>query len=262
MTVGSKIEWTGNTWNPVTGCTQISAGCDNCYAKRMAARLKAMGVKKYERGFSVTIHEECLDDPYKVFKPSVFFVNSMSDLYHDEVPTEFIERVFRIMNNNPHHTFQLLTKRPERLADIAKNLHWTRNIWQGVTVERKEYVSRIELLQQTDACVKFISCEPLLEDVGLIDLSGIDWVIVGSESGPRCRPIAIDWVLNIKEQCEKQEVLFFFKQWGGTNKKKTGRELQGLPMGRNPCFFWIVISKVFRPNTGRSIASLPCSSGS
>ena len=227
MAVNSKIEWTGNTWNPVTGCTQISDGCQNCYAKRMAERLKLMGNKKYENGFSVSLHEDCLSEPFRWRKPSMVFVNSMSDLFHEEVPFEFIERIFAVMNMNPQHTFQLLTKRPERLAKIAPGLEWGLNIWQGVTVENTEYSNRVGLLRQVPACTKFVSFEPLLGDIGNIDLSGIDWAIVGGESGPRSRPVELAWILNIKNQCEKQEVLFYFKQWGGTNKKKSGRELLG-----------------------------------
>jgi protein gp37 len=227
MAINSKIEWTGNTWNPVTGCTQISDGCLNCYAMKMAKRLKLMGNKKYANGFDVTTHEGCLNDPLAWKKPSMVFVNSMSDLYHENVPDDYIRKVFEVMNSSPQHTFQLLTKRPERLVSIANNLEWAANIWQGVTVENEKYVERIDLLKQTPAQTKFISFEPLLADVGVIDLSGIDWAIVGGESGPKSRPIELEWILSIKNQCEKQEVLFYFKQWGGMNKKKTGRELLG-----------------------------------
>jgi len=236
MAINSKIEWTGSTWNPVTGCTQISDGCLNCYAKKMAGRLQLMGNKKYISGFSVKTHEECLGDPTKWKKPSMVFVNSMSDLYHELVPTEFIERIFSVMNDNPQHIFQLLTKRPERLAKIAERVNWTPNIWQGVSVESEKYVGRINCLRSTPAITKFISFEPLLNDVGSIDFSGIDWAIVGGESGPRSRPIELDWILNIKEQCEKQEVLFYFKQWGGTNKKKAGRELLGQTWDAIPAY--------------------------
>ena len=186
-----------------------------------------MGNEKYGRGFDVTLHEGCLDDPYKWKKPSVIFVNSMSDIYHEEVPTDYIKRIFDVMNKNPKHIFQLLTKRPERLLKVNKELEWTPNIWQGVTVENEKYISRIDLLRKTSAKIKFISFEPLLGDVGTIDLSGIDWSIVGGESGPKSRPIELDWILNIKKQCEKQGTLFYFKQWGGTNKKRAGRELLG-----------------------------------
>ena len=193
----------------------------------MAGRLKLMGSKKYENGFDVTLHESCLDDPYKWKKPTMVFVNSMSDLYHEKIPTAFIKRIFEVMNKNPQHIFQLLTKRPERLADIARSLEWTSNIWQGVTIESKKYVNRICHLRCIPAKTKFISFEPLIGDVGAIDLTGIDWAIVGGESGTKSRPIDQKWVLSIKDQCKKNEVLFYFKQWGGTNKKKTGRELLG-----------------------------------
>jgi len=227
MAINSKIEWTGNTWNPVTGCTQISDGCQNCYAKKMAERLRLMGCKKYEKGFQVALHEECLSEPFKWKNPSMVFVNSMSDLFHEDVPIDFIKLIFNVMKNNSQHIFQLLTKRPERLAKIAEQLEWTPNIWQGVTVENQKFVKRIDLLRSIPSQTKFISFEPLLSDVGVIDLSGIDWAIVGGESGPRSRPIELNWILNIKDQCERQEVLFYFKQWGGTNKKKAGRELLG-----------------------------------
>lgn len=236
MAINSKIEWTGNTWNPVTGCTQISDGCQNCYAKTMAGRLQLMGNRKYEHGFEVRLHEGCLTDPSKWKKPSMVFVNSMSDLYHEKVPIDFIKRIFKVMNDNPQHVFQLLTKRPEKLEVIAEQVEWTPNIWQGITIESRKYISRIEYLRNTPAQTKFISFEPLLDDIGLIDLSCIDWAIVGGESGPRSRPIELEWVLNIKEQCEKQEILFYFKQWGGTNKKRAGRKLLGQTWDSIPAY--------------------------
>jgi len=223
----SKIEWTESTWNPVTGCTKVSSGCKNCYAERMTARLKHMGLEKYANGFDVTLHGECLNDPYKWKKPSTIFVNSMSDIYHSEVPLEFIQKIFTTMNENPQHTFQLLTKRPERMAELASELNWTPNIWQGVSVENEKHADRITLLKEVPAQIRFISFEPLIGCVGSIELDGIDWAIVGGESGPHSRPIESDWVLNIKKQCEDQGVLFNFKQWGGFNKKKTGRNLLG-----------------------------------
>ncbi|MDO4544525.1 MAG: phage Gp37/Gp68 family protein [Bacillota bacterium] len=225
MAQKSKIEWTENTWNPVTGCSKISEGCVNCYAERMANRLCKMGLNKYENAFDVAIHEECLGEPYTWKNPRRIFVNSMSDLYHDGVPLEFVKRIFEVMNETPQHTYQLLTKRAEKMFELSDEFAWTDNIWQGVTVESKKHVDRIDFLRNMPAHIKFISFEPLLEDFGEIDLTNIDWVIVGGESGWHARPMKEEWVLNIKQQCEEQSVLFYFKQWGGTNKKKTGRML-------------------------------------
>lgn len=227
MALKSKIEWTENTWNPVTGCTKISDGCQNCYAYRMAKRLQGMGNRKYVNGFKVTLHKNCLTEPLNWNKPSLIFVNSMSDLFHEEVPIGFIKQVFDIMNQATWHTFQILTKRAERLVSISEQLNWSPNIWQGVTVESEKYKSRIELLKRVPARIKFVSFEPLIGDVGSVNLSSIDWVIVGGESGFNCRKIEEDWILNIKNQCEQQKVYFYFKQWGGTNKKKNGRKLLG-----------------------------------
>lgn len=221
----SKIEWTENTWNPVTGCTKVSDGCINCYASRMAARLQRMGNTKYQHGFKLTLHEACLEEPLRLKKPSVIFVNSMSDLFHEDIPVEFIHRVFEVMNKANWHTFQILTKRSERLRELAPRLEWGRNIWQGVTVEGGHYRHRIGDLQAVPAAIRFISFEPLLEDVGLLDLTGIDWAIVGGESGPGAREMDLAWVLNIKAQCEASNSMFYFKQWGGANKKKSGRTL-------------------------------------
>lgn len=227
MALKSKIEWTENTWNPVTGCTKLSEGCENCYAYKMALRLQKMGNEKYRDGFKVALHECCLNDPLTWKKPSRIFVNSMSDLFHKDIPLEYIQRVFDVMNHAPQHTFQILTKRADRLAALGRHLIWTPNIWQGVTVENSQTVGRIDYLRDISAHVRFISFEPLLSDVGHVNLSGIDWAIVGGESGPKARRIDEQWVLNIKHQCEEQDVLFYFKQWGGTNKKKAGRELLG-----------------------------------
>nr|WP_319400897.1 phage Gp37/Gp68 family protein [uncultured Carboxylicivirga sp.] len=223
----SKIEWTESTWNPTTGCTKISSGCANCYAERMAARLKSMGSEKYLNGFDVTIHEQCLSEPYSWKKPKMIFVNSMSDLFHEDIPFEFIEKVFKVMNDNPHHIFQVLTKRAELLYEYSARLNWTRNIWMGVTVEDARAKYRIDYLRQTGAAIKFLSCEPLITDLGTINLKGINWVIVGGESGPKSRPIKENWVLDIYSQCKKNNVPFFFKQWGGVNKKKNGKKLKG-----------------------------------
>lgn len=223
----SKIEWTESTWNPTTGCTKISSGCTNCYAERMAMRLKAMGTPKYANGFEVTLHEDCLSEPYSWKKPKVIFVNSMSDLFHEDIPFSFIEKVFKVMNDNPQHIFQVLTKRAELLLEYSPKLNWTSNIWMGVTVEDKKATRRIDYLRKTNAAIKFLSCEPLIYDLGKLDLQKINWVIVGGESGPKSRPIKEDWVLDIFNQCKSADIPFFFKQWGGVNKKKTGKELQG-----------------------------------
>ena len=223
----SKIEWTGSTWNPTTGCTKLSSGCQNCYAYRMAARLKAMGVEKYANGFDLTLHPSELSEPITWRKPRTVFVNSMSDLFHEGIPESFILEIFKVMNQNPMHTFQVLTKRAERLAELTDKITWTKNIWMGVTVESADYLKRIECLKYTEAFVKFLSLEPLLGPLSNLNLTNIDWVIVGGESGPKARPISEKWVLEIKDQCHIANVPFFFKQWGGKNKKKAGKLLQG-----------------------------------
>jgi len=221
----SKIEWTESTWNPVTGCTKISEGCKNCYAEKMALRLKAMGNPKYINGFDVTLHEDALDIPLTTRKPTLYFVNSMSDLFHESVPIEFIQKAFDIMNRASRHTFQVLTKRADRLAEVADQLTWTPNIWQGVTVESGKYLDRIDALRPVPAAVKFISFEPLLGEIPSLDLTGIDWAIVGGESGSGARKMEESWVMSIKDACDAQGVIFYFKQWGGVNKKKAGRVL-------------------------------------
>jgi len=223
----SKIEWTEVTWNPVTGCTKISAGCQNCYAERMSKRLQAIGMRNYENGFEVSIHEHVLDAPRRWRKPRRVFVNSMSDLFHDDVPESFIDAIFAIMLEMPIHSFQVLTKRSKRMRDLAQNLPLPDNVWLGVTVENAEYLFRIEDLKSTPARIKFISFEPLLGPMPRLNLKGIDWVIVGGESGPHARPIKAEWVTDIRDQCLNEGVNFFFKQWGGFNKKKTGRLLEG-----------------------------------
>lgn len=223
----SKIEWTGSTWNPTTGCTKLSLGCQNCYAFSMALRLKAMGIEKYANGFDLTLHPSELNEPLNWRKPRTVFVNSMSDLFHEDIPESFIFDTFRVMNQNPMHTFQVLTKRAERLAELSDEINWTKNIWMGVTVESSDYLKRIECLNYTDAFVKFLSLEPLLGPLSNLNLSNVDWVIVGGESGPKARPISEAWVLDIKNQCQIANVPFFFKQWGGKNKKKAGKLLQG-----------------------------------
>lgn len=217
------------TWNPVTGCTKVSSGCKNCYAEIMSKRLKAMGVEKYKDGFEVRCHDKELKVPYTWSKPKMVFVNSMSDLFHEEVPVSFIKDVFRVMRENPQHVFQILTKRPDVLKyyDSEGLLEWSHNIWMGVSVESKRVLKRIDLLRETNARVKFLSCEPLIGALPNMNLNQIDWVIVGGESGRRPRPMKPEWVNEIKDQCQASNVAFFFKQWGGTNKKKTGRELNG-----------------------------------
>lgn len=223
----SSIEWTESTWNPVTGCTKISDGCKHCYAERMALRLKAMGQPNYVNGFKVTLHEQMLELPLKWKKPQMIFVNSMSDLFHEDVSADFIYRVFDVMQQAHWHTFQVLTKRAERLQELSPQLTWNDNIWMGVTVENENYVNRIENLRRTGAKIKFVSFEPLLSEITELDMTGIDWAIVGGESGPGARPMEEEWVLGIRQQCLENNVPFFFKQWGGTNKKKAGRILLG-----------------------------------
>lgn len=223
----SSIEWTEMTWNPTTGCDKISAGCKYCYAEVMTRRLMAMGIDKYKDGFEVRTHEDSLQTPFSWKKPKVVFVNSMSDLFHPEVPIEFIQKVFFVMNETPQHTYQVLTKRAERLFEIHDQLNWTSNIWMGVSVEDDRVTGRIDFLRETNAQTKFLSCEPLIGPLHNINLNGIDWVIVGGESGRKARPIYESWVWDIKQQCDEQGSAFFFKQWGGVNKKKTGRELGG-----------------------------------
>lgn len=223
----SSIEWTEMTWNPTTGCDKISAGCKFCYAEIMSKRLQAMGVEKYKDNFEVRTHEESLKIPYTWKNSKVVFVNSMSDLFHKEISLEFIKKVFKVMNENPQHVFQILTKRAERLLELHNELKWTHNIWMGVSVENDKVRGRIDYLRETNARVKFLSLEPLLGPLKNLDLTNIDWVIVGGESGHKPRPMKPDWVLDIQEQCEQNEVAFFFKQWGGKNKKAAGRILNG-----------------------------------
>jgi protein gp37 len=222
----SSIEWTESTWNPVTGCTKISPGCDHCYAERLAFRLQAMGQPNYADGFRLTVQEHMLELPLRWKLPQVIFVNSMSDLFHKDVPTEYIHRVFDVMVRASRHRFQVLTKRSLRLSRMSNALSWRPNIWMGVSVESQEYTFRIDHLRETQAHVKFLSLEPLIGPLPNLNLEGIDWVIVGGESGPGARVIQSDWVLDIRDQCQASGVPFFFKQWGGTNKKKTGRTLE------------------------------------
>lgn len=234
MATVSKIEWTDSSWNPVTGCTRISSGCQNCYAQRMAKRLKAMGNPRYTNGFKVTLHWDLINAPYEWKKPRRIFVNSMSDLFHEDVPVEFIKRVFDTMNNTPWHTYQVLTKRSERLLKLAPLLNWTPNIWQGVSIENQEVVHRLEHLREVPAHVKFLSLEPLLGPLSELRIDKIHWVIVGGESGPRARPIKPEWVRELRDNCIENDVPFFFKQWGGTRKHLNGRLLDGQTWDQYP----------------------------
>lgn len=227
MALGSGIEWTDATWNPVTGCTKVSPGCKHCYAERLAHRLQAMGNPNYRNGFAPTLHPHMVDLPLGWKAPRRIFVNSMSDLFHEEVPVAFIRKVFGVMRRAHWHRFQILTKRAERLLELSSDLDWAPNIWMGVSVERGDYCWRIDSLRTTAASVKFLSLEPLLGPLDDLDLRGINWVIVGGESGPGARPMPADWVVSIRDQCHTSGVPFFFKQWGGRNKKKTGRRLEG-----------------------------------
>jgi len=227
MAANSSIEWTEATWNPVTGCTKISPGCKNCYAEKMAKRLKAMGQRNYKNGFKLTLQPHMLEVPLRWKKPQTIFVNSMSDLFHKDVPLEYIQEVFYVMKRAHWHRFQVLTKRADRLEEIAPFLAWPPNIWMGVSVESQDHVSRIDHLRRTDAQTKFLSLEPLLGSLENLDLSGIDWAIVGGESGFKARPMPADWVNGIKDQWVDAGMAFFFKQWGGVQKKRNGRELEG-----------------------------------
>ncbi len=234
----SSIEWTEMTWNPTTGCDKVSAGCKFCYAEVMTRRLQAMGLKKYQNGFNIQVHEEELSKPFSWKKPKMVFVNSMSDLFHKKVPVKFIQKVFEVMRNNPQHVFQILTKRADILQRYDREglLNWSPNIWMGVSVENQKVTNRIDLLRETNAKIKFLSCEPLLGPLPQLNLKNIDWVIVGGESGHKPRKMKPEWVLDIKDQCQAAHVPFFFKQWGGTNKKKNGRQLEGRTWNEMPRF--------------------------
>lgn len=249
MALQSSIEWTEATWNPVTGCSKISPGCKHCYAERMARRLQAMGHPHYRNGFEVALHEDALDLPLRWKRPQAIFVNSMSDLYHPNVPLRFIKKVFATMHEAHWHRYQILTKRAERLAEISGKLPWAPNIWQGVTVEHADYAHRIDLLRQTGAHIKFLSLEPLLGPMPKLKLRGIDWVIVGGESGPGARPMAAEWVTDIRDQCQKAGVAFHFKQWGGVFKKRNGRLLEGRTWDELPAIPTELLAS--RPATGR-----------
>lgn len=230
----TTIEWTEVTWNPVTGCSKVSPGCLNCYAERMAKRLQAMGQPNYRDGFAVRTHEHMLEVPFSWMKPRMVFVNSMGDLFHEEVPIDFVKRVFEVMERTPRHTYQLLTKRAERLGEIASLLPWPNNVWTGVTVEDNLRLSRVERLREIPAAVRFLSVEPLLGPLSDLDLTGVDWVIVGGESGPGARPVRQEWVCSVRDACVNASVPFFFKQWGGTRKKAAGRMLEGRTWSQVP----------------------------
>ncbi|GAB4076085.1 DUF5131 family protein [Nostocoides australiense] len=252
----SAIEWTEVTWNPVTGCDRIAAGCDNCYALALAKRLKAMGAEKYQNdgdprtsgpGFGVTTHPKALDQPHRWAGSRLVFVNSMSDLFHAKVPLDFVRDVFDVIRDTPQHTYQVLTKRASRLRRVADRLDWPSNLWMGVSVEDADAVTRIDDLLATPAAVRFLSCEPLIGDLGVLDLTGIDWVIVGGESGPRARPMDPRWAESIRDQCATAEVPFFFKQWGGRTPKANGRHLDGQ--------LWDELPRIARPAAPSSTAS-------
>jgi protein gp37 len=227
MSSFSKIEWTHSSWNPVTGCSRVSEGCRHCYAERMAKRLQGMGVAKYANGFEVTPHPDVLEDPLKWKKPRLIFVNPMSDLFHEKIPVAYLRQIFDVMRRADWHVFQILTKRTERLAKMSPRIDWPPNVWMGVTVESARFTHRIDLLRSTGAAIKWLSMEPLLSAVPDINLTGIDWIVVGGESGPGARLMKKEWVVDIQRQCREQNVHFFFKQWGGMNKKEAGRRLNG-----------------------------------
>ena len=227
MSQKTSIEWTDATWNTVTGCTKISLGCKYCYAEKFSHRLQIMGVKKYVNCFNVTLHPESLIEPFGWHKPRLVFVNSMSDLVHEQVPEDFIIEIFNVMAQTPIHTYQILTKRAERMVEIMNRIVLSENIWIGVTVEHNKYRRRIDLLREVSSVVKFLSLEPLLGPMGYLNLNGINWVVVGGESGYNARECKIEWVREIREQCLRANVPFFFKQWGGKNKKVSGRVIDG-----------------------------------
>jgi len=245
MAAKSSIEWTESTWNPLTGCTKVSPGCKHCYAERMAKRLQAMGQPNYANGFRLTLHEEVLELPLRWKKPQMIFVNSMSDLFHKQVPIDFIQRAFGVMRQADWHLFQVLTKRSERLLELDPLLQWPENVWMGVSVELADYAWRIDHLRNTHARTKFLSLEPLLGPLPDLGLQGIDWVIVGGESGPGARPMEREWVVDIRRQCQRARVPFFFKQWGGVHKSKAGRELDGRT--------WDQLPKAYRSRKGRDL---------
>jgi protein gp37 len=245
MAHNSAIEWTETTWNPLTGCTKISPGCQHCYAERMSLRLRAMGQANYVNGFELTLQEHMVELPLKWRKPQRIFVNSMSDLFHKDVPTEFILRVFDVMRRASWHIFQVLTKRSDHLRELSPSIDWPENVWMGVSVEQSDYTFRIDDLRQTGAKTRFLSVEPLLGPIRKLDLDAIHWVIVGGESGPGARPMDANWVRDIRTQCVASGVPFFFKQWGGVFKSRTGRILDGRT--------WDEMPRVHRRTVGRRV---------
>lgn len=245
----TSIEWTEATWNPVTGCTKISPGCNYCYAERMSLRLQAMGQPNYINGFKLTLHERMIEVPVFWKKPRMIFVNSMSDLFHEDVPIIFIQRVFAVMRIAWWHRFQILTKRSQRLVEINKLIDWPDNVWMGVSVENEDYIFRIDHLRDTGAKVKFLSLEPLLGPLKKLDMYGIHWVIVGGESGPKARPMSEKWAIHVRDICKSASAPFFFKQWGGVNKKRAGRILQGRTWDELP-----KINETTRSNLTESLA--------
>jgi protein gp37 len=234
MAQASTIEWTEATWNPVTGCTKISPGCKFCYAERMAHRLKAMGQERYRNAFKLTLQPDALEVPLRWKTPRVIFVNSMSDLFHVDVPLEYMQQCFNVMEEASQHTFQVLTKRPDRAAELSTHLPWPKNVWMGTSVESNDYLWRVRSLREIPAAVRFLSVEPLLGPINRLPLKGIQWVIVGGESGPGARPMKVEWVRQLRDQCVAKDVPFFFKQWGGTNKKRAGRVLDGQTWDQMP----------------------------
>jgi protein gp37 len=257
MAHGSSIEWTESTWNPVTGCTKISPGCKHCYAERMAERLQAMSQPNYRNGFELTLQPQMLELPLTWRKPQTIFVNSMSDLFHDDVPLAYVQRVFDVMRRAHWHRFQVLTKRASRLAAVDSELQWAPNIWMGVSVESMKYAPRIDDLRSTRAHVRFLSLEPLLGPLPDLDLSAIHWAIVGGESGPRARPMAASWALDIRDQCQRARVPFFFKQWGGRNKKRAGRLLEGRTWDEMPESCPADVHRTLAPRLPRSLPIAP-----
>lgn len=243
MAQNSSIEWTEATWNPVTGCTKISPGCKFCYAERMAKRLRAMGQERYRDGFKLTLQEDLAELPLKWKTSKMIFVNSMSDLFHKDVPLKYIQRCFNTMERAAWHTFQVLTKRADRLAEVANQLPWPSNVWMGVSVETAKFLDRVDYLRTVNAAVRFLSIEPLLGPIPNLSLKGINWVIVGGESGPGARPMKKEWVIELRDQCLAAEVPFFFKQWGGVQKSRTGRELEGVTWNEMPLVKALVYGK-------------------
>ncbi len=234
MADNSAIEWTEATWNPVTGCDQVSPGCAHCYAKTFAERWRGCPGHSYEQGFDLRLWPQRLEQPLKWTRPRVIFVNSMSDLFHEDVPLDYIQQVFDVMGRAEHHTFQILTKRHERLAEVASTLRWHPNVWMGVSIENRRFVHRADYLREVDAAVRFISAEPLLGPLEGLDLSGIDWLIAGGESGPKHRPVKIEWLRDLRDRCGEEGVAYFFKQWGGHRPKAGGRLLDGRPWDEMP----------------------------